>query len=257
MSGLVKVDRELKFARAPLRMGKDSIVNGRFNLAYVTFVDDFLGDTLNADYWASSVGNGGNAPAVSVAANGTAIMAANGADNDCSEWYGEANWYAAQECVIEVRYKVNAITAMSYAVGFANAASNTDNKIAFMIGGSNAITIGTNVTDAACVVFDTDADTDKIFCISTIGGAAAQSVITALAPEANTYEVVSIHLDATGNAAFYRNGACIGYIALAVTATTALRPYLAIKDDNNTARLLTVDYVKCWEKRAESSSVVW
>jgi hypothetical protein len=257
VSGLVKVERELKFNANPLRMGPEAVVDGRFNEAMVHGGDDFLVDTLNGDLYASSVGNGGVAPAIVVGANGLAAIAVNASDNDVAEWYGEANWYAAQGAVFECRFKVNAITTVAYNVGLMAVACATNDKISLMVGGSNAVELGANVTDIAAFVFDTDADTDVIYCVSSKNGAAAQKVATALAPVADTFEVVSIHLDSSGNARFFRNGVAVGFIAAAVTATVGLRPYFALKGNSTTGRTLTVDYWQCWQNRRESAAVVW
>jgi hypothetical protein len=257
MSGLIKVDRELKINANPLRMGPESVVDGRFNDSMCRFYDDFLGDTLNADFYSSSAANGGTAPAITVGANGLAKIVAGTGDNDVCEWTGEANWYCAQKPVIEVRYAVNAITEVALNVGFCDDLSATNDKIALLIA-TATYAIGTNVTDAALFVFDTDATSATWRCASTLNGATPQNVtLTGIAPVAATFEVIAIHLDELGNARFYRNGVQCGYLALAVTPAVALRPYLAVKANTTTGRELTADYIKIWQNRRESSTVVW
>jgi hypothetical protein len=258
MSGLVKVEHELLFKPSPLRMGPESVIKGRWNEAMPSFVDDFLGDTLNTDVWTTIVDNGGVEPAIVAAgANGVAALVVNATDNDCGEWYGTANWFCAQSPIVEVRFAINAITGVAYNVGFVAVPTNSNNLIALTIGGSNAVTVGTNVSEAALFGFDTDADTDVIFALSSKNGGAAQKVQTTLAPVANTYEVVSVWLDPLGNARFFRNGVPIGIIYLAVTVATGLCPYIALKQNATTSRKISVDYVKCWENRKESTTTVW
>lgn len=248
----------LELLSTPLAMGFESVVKGEFNPAKVFLFEDFLGDTLNTDLWAEKVDAGGNANAiVAGAANGVVALATNATDNDLNAMYGAANWYGQQNCTIECRLKVNAITEVGVCFGFTNAEPATDNHLVHMIASGTTVTDGTNVTDAATFAFDTDGSNDKWYlctskATSTVGGAA-----TALAPEANTYEVLKIMIDSSGNCHFFRNGVALGTRAAAITATVALAPYFAVKNNNNTARLLTVDYVKLWQDRAESATVIW
>jgi hypothetical protein len=224
----------------------------------VYFEDDFLVDTLNGDYWAESVGNGGVTLTLAAAANGTATTAVNATDNDVAEIYGPALYYARQACVFECRLKVNAITTVSFAAGFANAASATNDKIVFDAT-TDTLTAGTNITDAAVFLFDTDATTDRWFAaaINASGTPQGGVMATGIVPAADTYEVLKVAFNAAGDAGFYRNGVCVYSIPLAVAPTVALRPYFALKGCATTARLLTVDYVKVWQNRLETSTVVW
>lgn len=259
MSGDVRVARKLEFYAPHTRMGKDAVVQGKLQEAMVHFKDDFMYDTMATDRWAASVGNGGNAPAIVVGANGLVNIATNAGASDVTEMYGEALWYPRQHITIEARLYLANITTVSAAFGLANAAANTNDEIVVSIGGSDALTLGTNIVDAACFLFDTAADTDRWFAVSTVGGAAAEGGVLAagITPVNSTFEVFKIDVDIDGNATFYRNGAVVKYIATAVAAANALRPYLAIKTRTTAARTLFCDYIEVWQNRAETATVVW
>lgn len=249
--------QELEFKHAPLSMGHEGMIRGDVNFSRVHFMDDFLVDTLNGDNWAESVGNGGVAAAIVAGANGLVALAVNTVDNDCAEEYGPAVWYGQQECVIECRLKVNAITEVAFNMGFVNAASATNDMIAYMVSGTT-VSDGTNVTDGAAFCFDTDATTDRYYICGTKDTNSVQGILAAagFVPVANTFEVLKIMIDSAGNAHFFRNGVTVGSVIAALTPTVALRPYFALKNNNNTGRTLTVDYVRCSQNRLESSSVV-
>lgn len=259
MAGDIRVGRKLEFYAPHTRMGRDAVVQGRHQEAMVHFVDDFMYDTMDTGKWAASVGNGGNAPAIVVGANGLVNICTNGAASDVTEMYGEAIWYPRQHITIEARLYLTDITTVNAAFGLVNAASNTNDKDVCAIGGSDALTLGTNITDAAVFLFDTAGDTDRWFAISTINAAAAQGGVlaTGITPVNSTFEVFRIDVDKLGNATFYRNGAVVKYIATAVTTTTALRPYLAILTHASAARSLFCDYIEGWQNRAETATVIW
>lgn len=256
MSNQLRVGRKIIFNGAAdqgYAMGYQANVDGKFNLAMVTFYDDFMGDLL-ADEWQPTVNLGGVC-AINAAANGTVRLTSNTADDDKAELALGLNWYAQQACCMEARIKVDNITTVGINVGFSDAVAEADDQVAFEI---SAATIVDRCSDGVAFVFDTDATTDVWYMCNTKAGTQAGTAITGVAPVNATYEVFRIDLDTSGNATFWRNGVCVGAKAAAVTTTTALTPYIAvISRAGSASRNLDVDYVKAWQLRAESSSVVW
>ena len=249
--------KEVNLLDNPYAMGPDAAVKGNFNPAKVFYMDDFFvnNETLQ---WTKSVGNGG-VGAVTAAQNGIYRLTTNATAEDVAELEGiNAEFYAQSGGItIETRLKVNAITTVGIAAGLANAYADANNTVIAVIGGSDAVTITTAV-DLALFVFDTGADTDRWFAVSCLNGAAAQKKVCAagIAPVNATYEVQRIDIDVLGNATFFRNGALMGYLPLAVTPTVALRPYFSIIS-HATGRLLDIDYVKVWASRRETATVAW
>jgi hypothetical protein len=231
--------------------GQNPKILGNVSFSKVTLYDDFLGYALNDKLWLASVGSGG-AVAYNAAANGTVRLTTNTADNDLAELASGLNWYGQQHVYFETRIKVDNITTVGIVAGLSDAVTEANDQVAFEI---NATTIVDRCTDGVAWVFDTDATTDKWYTVGTSNGTQV-GAITAHAPVNATYEVLGIELDGTV-ARYFRNGVGIATIANACRATTALTPYIAvISRAGSASRNLDIDYVKVWQDRLESSSVL-
>ncbi len=240
MSEQVKVDRDLVFQGAAAYT--DNIEGNPCNAKNV-FVDDFLGDLL-ADEWAPTNANGG-LEAITAGSGGTLTLTTSTTDHDRSIIGHGLNWYANKACVMEARVKVSSIADVGIFVGFSDAVTEADNTVPFNINGT---TIEDTADDGAGFCFSTDATSDYWYIVNslaTVGGGAS----IAIAPVAATYETFRVALDTLGNATYYRNGVAVGYKALAVTPTVALSPVLSCITHTTAAKVLTVDYVKCWQDR--------
>ncbi len=237
----MRVERKLEFVGVAKQKAN---IFGNPCFDKVVFYDDFLGDALDAR-WAPSGDNGGT-EAITVGTGGTVTLTTGGTDHDRSILAHELNWYANKACVIEARIKVNAITAVAINMGFSDAKTEANDLIPFMI---SVTTVTDTASNAVCFVFDTDADSDVWYMCNTIANTQT-GTSTAIAPVADTYETFRVELDILGNATFYRNGIAVGYKALAVTITTALTPIFAVIEHGTSARVLTVDYVYCWQNRS-------
>lgn len=260
MSRTVKVTDKLEFiagANQGGTMGRLGNVDGRMDLSMVTFVTDFFEDTLPTDMWATSVANGG-AVAISAMANGAVRLTANaGADDNCAELIGQAVWYAQQAPSFECRLKVDNITTVGFAFGLFDNLVNTNDQIKCEISGTTVVDRGSTPTLVG-FVFDTDATTDRYYIVNSNAGTEGGTLqASGIVPVNATYETFRIDVDASGNATYYRNGAAIGFKASAVATNVALAPYFGLITRVNGARNLDVDYVKCWQNRGETVSVLW
>lgn len=237
----VRVGKKIKFG--PQANRKDN-VEGNLCLEKVTFVDDFLVDPSEND-WVEGESNGGTI--AYAAANGGTITLTTGATTEDNAELGHGiQWSAAKNAVIETRLKVDDITTVGICAGFSDAVEEGDDKMAFEISGT---TIVDRATNGACWVFDTDADNDYWHYCNTKAGTQAGTAHGTTAPVNDTYVVLRVELDSDGGATFYYNGDAVGYKASAVTAATLLTPYIAVIARTTAARVVTADYVKCWQDR--------
>lgn len=243
MSQQVTVERELVFKGVADHTDN---VEGNICCEKHVYFNDFDGaavdETNDVDVNEAHGGSG----AINAQDNGAYRLTTSTSDNDKCEVATGLYWKARNNCVMEARVKVDAITTVGINVGWSDAAEEADNQVAFEIDGT---TITDRCTDGVCWVFDTDATTDVWYMCNTKDGTQAGTSY-GVAPVASTYEVFRIALNSDGDATFYRNGEAVGYKASAVTTTIALTPYVAVISRAGTAaRNLDIDYIKCWQDR--------
>jgi hypothetical protein len=82
---------------------------------------------------------------------------------------------------------------------------------------------------------------------ATKGDAEGTPVSLALAPVASTYAWFGIKVDTSGNVTYYYNFKAVGLQAAALTASTALLPYVANIARAGAVRVATVDRIICWQ----------
>ena len=118
--------------------------------------------------------------------------------------------------------------------------------VPFTISGS---TVTDNATNSVGFCFDTGQTTDRWFIVNTKANTEGGTLLTAVqAPfAAATNITVRVKLDTSGNAWYYFNEKPVGYKASAVTAATALVPYFGIRNNNASAHVATLRYVRLWE----------
>jgi hypothetical protein len=243
-------------------MGRDAPIQGPFNEAMYHKEYDFDEDTLNTDFWAHTGTSNGGTIAIVSGANGILRLTTDtGADDNVIEIESAAMYFAQQACKFECRYKIDNITTVGYFIGFADDKIATNDQIKVEVA-SGVVTARGTTPDLVGFCFDTDATTDKLWCVASKadadGDVSATSTITALAPVNSVYEVIGVELDILGNATFYRNGAVVGSQALAVTVGQALRLYAGMVGRTAAAtRNLDIDVFKVWQNRGETSTVVY
>jgi hypothetical protein len=219
-------------------------VEGNISFKKCVFYDDFLGDLL-ADEWAPTNANGGT-EAITAASGGTLTLTTATTDHDRSIIGTALNWYPAQNCIMEARVKVDSIADVGIFVGFSDAVTEANDTVPFNINGT---TVEDTATNGVGFCYSTDATTDKWYIVNTNAGTQGGTIM-ANAPVAATYETFRVAVDAAGNATYYRNDALVGYKALAVATTSTFSPVLSCITHTTAAKVLSVDYVKCWQDRA-------
>jgi hypothetical protein len=152
-------------------------------------------------------------------------------------------WEGDESGGIEVRAKIklSAITSAYFYFGLTDILGASAIEAPIVIGGSNALT--TPATDAVGFVFDTDADTDQIWCAGVANNVdAVGSVASGLAPVADTYRDLRLRLvDST--ATFWIDGTQVASFASACRATIDLTPQIMVDTRTTAARSLTIDYL--------------
>jgi len=218
-----------------------------------TMFDDFLAAAIDGR-WSSTAGSGsGNAAATTVAGAVNGEITLKSASNDGTQAANfstittdQLNYKANQGgLMIEVRCKIDDVSEAYFFVGFTDTISTTVEGPIFM----NAADIDSDATDACGVVYDIDATLDYF----TVGGVKNNTdtapTISRVAPADNTYFTVRVEVNAAGAVEGFINGASIGVVADAVTATVALTPAIFIGNRSANQVTLTVDYAMVKQNR--------
>ena len=221
----------------------------------VRHFDDFLGDVI-ADEWAVAKGSDGSAVdfahltgvngmlRATTGAGAGGSMAANGV-----QLHSALQWKANQGgLVFEARVKISAITNISLFVGLTDQIAALEMPIH---SAASANTITTNATDAVGFFFDTSMTDDNFWTAGVKADTDATHADTAIAPVADTYIVLRVEVDSSGNAKFFVDGVQKGSVmANAVTATVALTPVVAAFTRTAASATVEVDYVLTQATRA-------
>lgn len=189
-------------ARSDLRrhMGKANPVFEALDLGSMETVhlfDDFLGDTINTDLYATAA-NGTASAAFTITATRDGVIAATSGtdDNGCCSIFSAGTWYGDAKAGMECRLKVDAVTQLHLEVGFADAVPGSNT------GAVNDIDTPTAyATDMAVLAMDTD-QTLKTLAFVTAGTAfttTATTLSSPTLPTAGTYMTVRVQL--VGNSA--------------------------------------------------------
>jgi hypothetical protein len=110
---------------------------------------------------------------------------------------------------------------------------------------ASANTLTSNSSNGFGFMFDTSMTDDTWWLTGVKADTDATHVNSTIAPVAATFQTLRIECDASGNATFFINRNRVGYVANAVTATTALTPVLSVMSRTTTSPTLDADYVYC------------
>jgi hypothetical protein len=214
-----------------------------------------IGDAGPADTWSTTAGSGTAtevATTVAASLNGEVTMKSStddGANSANSTTFTGINLgFKANSggLAMEVRLKVDAITAVALFIGFTDTISTTVELPIFLVAGD----IDSDATDACGVAFDTDGTTDQWFHGGVKNGTDTTPAYSGTAPVAATYVTVRVEVSSTGAVQGFIDGVAIGNpVANAVTATVALTPMVVVSSRSAAARILTMDYIKVEQNR--------
>jgi len=220
----------------------------------VAYTDDFLGDTLRAE-WGSASGSDGQvvAPAILAGQKGGAVRMTTGDDAAASMAVNGVQLHLGLNFIaedgglaIEIRVKASAITDLCLFVGL------TDQVAALEM----PLTIaGVTPTGAAddCVgaLFDTSATAARWKLVGNDSGTEATVQDAEVAPVADTYDYWRIEVTDDGDAYFFRNGTAVGEVMEgAVSPDVLLTPVIAAFSRGAASRDITADIVHIEHTRA-------
>lgn len=221
----------------------------------VVFFDDFLGDTLNTDhYLIATKGSDGQTVDFAITSGTPSGIITGTTGDDAAGTYatngiqlgGALQWKANQGGLeLEVKIKISAITDISIYVGFSDQVASLEEAASL-----SGTTFTTNATDAAGFLFDTAATTDTIRAVGVKADVDATHADTSVAFVADTYKTLGLRIDSLGNATYLIDDAVVGYVALALTPTVALAPYIGVCSRGAATRTCAIDYVLVQGNRA-------
>lgn len=219
----------------------------------VTWWDDFLGDTVLAQYTEVS---GSDAEAVQTIVEeqfGVYQLTSGDVGNTAADLEGvylSLEWQADQGSLIfETRLRLNTdITTVEICAGF------TDDVTTVELPFTNASDTVTAVADDAVMFcFDTGSTTVEWFVNGAAAGTEATGIAaTGVAPAGDVYQTLRIEIDDGGaDCRFYIDGTLVGTLtANCVTVTDPLAPGVVISSGGAVAsHAVKVDYMGAWAGR--------
>lgn len=139
---------------------------------------------------------------------------------------------------LESWFKTSSISSVNFVIGFAD---DTSLKIPFTMASSDVVTA--NCTNAACIVFDTNATTKQVWGVCVKDGVVVKIQLT---DSTNNFTAGgkynwSVEILKNGTVNFYRSSVLLGSIANAVSTTSVLCSYEGGFSRNTTTKYLELD----------------
>lgn len=148
-----------------------------------------------------------------------------------------------QPLEIEAEIRVTNATGLCFFFGLANRIG-APVGVPFTLSGT---TLSSPQANAVGFLFDTSADTDVIHCVGAKAGVDATPIATAIAPAGGTNYVLRIELEVGGRASFFIDGALVGVMANAVTATAWLTAHLSAFSRSTVQKSLICRRLEAWQ----------
>ncbi|MDP2158762.1 MAG: hypothetical protein Q8K68_13760 [Nitrospirota bacterium] len=154
-------------------------------------------------------------------------------------------WYPAKNCEMEIKFQIDVIANVAIYAGFSDAVSEATSLLPF---GLVTATLTDTCTDGAGFLFDTRQTNAYFDVVNTKNGTQAFTQLASTrVPVAAANLILRVAIDTLGNARYYWNGIEIGYKALAVSTTVPLIPFFGIRNNNASAHIATLRYVRLWQ----------
>lgn len=220
--------------------------------------DDFLDAAIDAtNNWIVFAGSDGDADAAATvtAPEGKVDMGSGGAGstNDGSVMslilLAKGSLISLGQTVFECRVSFDQLTGTSWCFGLSDTLAEATERNLYKVNSGTISDGGLTLTNAACFALDSDATAPTFwqFCsenAGTIAAAGAEDAHSA-GPTADTYQVLRIEIDATGDARFYIDGTLVKTETTAVATTALLIPFIGgnSADDADIATDVSIDYV--------------
>ncbi len=184
--------------------------------------------------------------AVALADGGITLTTAATDAKTCSYAFGGLFVRATKNPTVEFKFQIDDIANVAINAVLNDGLSESTGVLPFLIDG---ITITDAVTDGVGFAFDTKQTTARWYIVNCKTNTNAGTLLSAAqAPfAAATNITLRFELDTSGNAHYYLNGKKVGYKALAVATTGLFAPYMGIRNNNASAHVLKLRYVRLWE----------
>ena len=154
-------------------------------------------------------------------------------------------WYPAKNCIVEMKFRIDVITNVAIYVGFSDAVSEASSLLPF---GIVTATLTDTCTDGAGFLFDTRQTNAYFNVVNTKNGTEAFTQLgSTRVPVAATDLILRVAIDTTGKAIYYWDGLAVGIKANAVSTTVPLIPFFGIRNNNASAHIATLRYVRLWQ----------
>lgn len=226
-------------------------VRGDFMPRRVIFDEHFIFDPSEVD-WVEGESYGGT---IAWAAPHTVTLTTGAVQYDEAELSHASTWNGTKNGAMEARVKIDTNTNVAINVGFVDVTRHTsvaDNQLCFELTG--VALVDSRVANGCAFCFDTDGSTDVWYMVATKASNEGTPVAvldgsgTAVAPVDDTYATFKVAINTDGDVTYYYNGSPVGFQQTAVTASTAMLPYVSVMSQStSTARVLTVDRITCWQ----------
>ena len=154
-------------------------------------------------------------------------------------------WYPAKNCIVEMKFRIDVITNVAIYAGFSDAVSEASSLLPF---GIVTATLTDTCTDGAGFLFDTRQTNAYFNVVNTKAGTEAFTQLASTrVPVAATDITIRVVIDTTGKARYFWNGIEVGNKANAVSTTVPLIPFFGIRNNNASAHIATLRYVRLWQ----------
>lgn len=241
MSQNLKVYRDLEFLG---HANNDQNIRGNPMYEKVFFTDHFIADGDESD-WVEGTDTASSTIAYGAALGGVLTITTSGTTLDLGEITHVVQWGCAKNCVMEARVKFSSIDDVAMAVGFADAALGSSNKIAAEM--SSAALVASRATEFAGLLHDTNSSYDYWYYGAYKAGNIGTPVITAVAPLTTAYQNLRVAMNTDGDATFYINGVAVGFLPTCVTTGTLLTPYVGFMARTGSEKIGYVDRITMWQ----------
>ncbi len=251
------MSQQVRFEREIVAAG-DALYKGNFTGLFLPkrkIVDYTFDGTSSLYGWSSTTGSNGCTLAHAKVDGGAITLTMGGTDEDCGEFYHDAEYSAASNCGMLAKVKISGIAEVAVTIGFVDAYENTNDHIAGEIDAA-ALRNMSNTADWCGMTFDTDQTSDYWYVGASNNGTEGTPVVAvgSLAPVADTYFYVCVRTDTAGNVSFYYgtkidNLVPVGQLpaAIAYASTNLLAPYVGFLDHTTGSKVCTISRVVVWQ----------
>ena len=225
--------------------------------------DDFLYATFDeTDNWISFEGSAATAAVVVTAPEGK-INLVNGATPGADDGVSlslilltKGSLVSLGKTVFECRVSSSVITGCNMTFGLSDKLAEGNEHGLYTISGTTISDGGLTLANAAGFVFDKDATASTVWHTVTENATSIASLTSASAgPTVNTYQILRIEIDATGDARFYIDGVLEKTVATAVATSALLVPFVSVDEaGTQAANTLSIDYIKFSGARPSSNA---